>query len=42
VGLGLAICRAVIKAHGGTIEAGRSPSGGARFDFTLPITDQTA
>ena len=42
VGLGLAICRAVIEAHGGTIEAGRSASNGARFDFTLPITDSRA
>ncbi len=36
-GLGLAICRAVAKAHGGAITAGNSPSGGARFTLTLPI-----
>lgn len=39
-GLGLAICRAVIVAHKGTIVAGRSPSGGARFTITLPLIGQ--
>jgi two-component system sensor histidine kinase KdpD len=37
VGLGLAICRAIIEAHGGTIRAGRSDEGGAAFAFTIPI-----
>lgn len=35
-GLGLAICRAVIEAHGGTIKAENRPSGGLVFRFTLP------
>ncbi len=35
-GLGLAICRTVIELHGGSIEAGRSPEGGARIAFALP------
>ncbi len=35
-GLGLAIARAVITAHGGTIWAGESPEGGARVAFRLP------
>jgi two-component system sensor histidine kinase KdpD len=35
VGLGLAICRAIIEAHGGTIRATRSPAGGAAFVFSL-------
>jgi two-component system sensor histidine kinase KdpD len=37
VGLGLAICRAIVDAHGGTIRAGASPLGGAGFVFTLPL-----
>ena len=42
VGLGLAICRAVIEAHHGRIWAGRSALGGARFVFTLPLGDPPA
>jgi two-component system sensor histidine kinase KdpD len=37
VGLGLAISRAIIEAHGGTIRAGRSDEGGAAFIFTIPL-----
>ena len=36
VGLGLAICRAIVTAHGGTIRGENRPEGGARFVFTLP------
>ena len=36
VGLGLAICRAIIAAHGGTIRAENRREGGARFVFSLP------
>jgi len=36
VGLGLAICRAIIEAHGGTIHAQNRASGGAVFSFMIP------
>jgi two-component system sensor histidine kinase KdpD len=36
VGLGLAIAKAVVLAHGGQIEAGNAPDGGAQFTITLP------
>jgi two-component system, OmpR family, sensor histidine kinase KdpD len=38
-GLGLAICRAIVRAHGGEIEARRRDGGGARFDITLPARE---
>ena len=38
-GLGLAICRAVAEAHGGTIEAIPSQRG-ALFRLTLPLTER--
>ena len=35
-GLGLAICKAVVTAHGGTIRAENRPGGGAVFILNLP------
>ena len=37
IGLGLAICRGIIEAHGGRITASNRPGGGACFTFTLPL-----
>ena len=37
VGLGLAICRAIVEAHHGKIWAENNPSAGAKFTFTLPL-----
>ena len=37
VGLGLAICRAIVEAHGGKIGVTAGAAGGARFSFTLPL-----
>jgi len=39
VGLGLAICQAIVRAHGGEIEAQRRAGRGARFEFTLPSSE---
>lgn len=37
VGLGLAICRAIVEAHGGTISAANRAPSGACFTFTMPV-----
>jgi len=40
VGLGLAICEAIIEAHRGSIRAENREPCGARFVFTLPLDEQ--
>jgi K+-sensing histidine kinase KdpD len=36
-GVGLAICKAIVEAHGGMITASNVPGAGASFRFTLPV-----
>lgn len=36
-GIGLAICKAIVEAHGGHIAVENVLGGGARFSFTLPV-----
>jgi K+-sensing histidine kinase KdpD len=36
-GIGLAICRAIVDAHGGHIDGSNRPGGGAVFTFTMPV-----
>jgi signal transduction histidine kinase len=37
LGMGLAISRTIVDAHGGELRASSNPEGGATFHFTLPI-----
>src|SRR5579883_507136 len=40
-GLGLAVCRGLVEAHGGRIWAENRAEGGAIFYFTLPLVQQS-
>jgi two-component system sensor kinase FixL len=37
LGMGLAIARTIIQAHGGQLRASNNAAGGATFEFTLPV-----
>jgi two-component system sensor histidine kinase KdpD len=39
-GLGLAVCRGIVQAHGGRIWAANRPGGGLEITFTLPIVGE--
>ena len=39
MGIGLAVCRSIIEAHGGRLWCTPNPSGGAIFRFTLPLAE---
>ena len=40
MGIGMSVCSTIIKAHGGEIRADNRKSGGAVFQFTLPMEDE--
>jgi len=37
-GMGLAICRGIVQAHGGNLRVETTPGGGASFVLTLPVS----
>jgi PAS domain S-box-containing protein len=39
LGIGLSICRSIVEAHGGRLQAGANAPQGAIFRFTVPVND---
>ncbi len=40
MGIGLSLCRTIVEAHGGNMDAHNKAEGGAVFRFTLPLEDK--
>ena len=40
LGLGLAVCRSIIRAHNGHLWAANNPDGGATLTVELPAADR--
>lgn len=41
MGIGLSVCKTIVEAHGGTMQAENLPQGGACLRFTLPMKEET-
>ena len=41
MGIGLSVCKTIIHAHGGILEAENAKGGGAVFRFSLPLEEET-